>query len=155
MVLENQYIRVMGQPRYDDKKPFIVAFRIETIADPNYIYLHFLEVISDSLILQRRKIETLSNSVNSEVTNISMTSSASHDMSSTRVMQGFTEIQKTVLNLINQKSNQSTTGIKRQEIISSIPGVGAKEIGKAIDFLATEGHIFSTVDEDTFRSTDA
>src|SRR5690348_1918471 len=96
-VTENQYIRVLGQPRYDDRKPFIVGFRIETISDPNEIYMHFLEVITDSLVLQRRKVETLSNTtLNTGFNDRSMNVSNE----GTRLVQGFTEIQKTVLNLI-------------------------------------------------------
>ena len=154
--MEETYIRVIGQARYDDRKPFIVAFRIEEIADPNEIYMHFLEVISDSLILQRRKMATLSSSGAPSAAVDMNQSCANTPMDTGRgMMQGFSEIQKTVLNMINQKSDQSSAGIHRNEIIQSIPGVNPRDINKAIDFLANEGHIFSTTDEDTYKSTDS
>lgn len=155
-VMEDTYIRVIGQARYDDKKPFIVAFRIEEISDPNEIYMHFLEVISDSLILQRRKTATLSSSVSPQPSSDTIQHRGSAAIDTGRgMMQGFSEIQKTVLNMINQKSDQSSAGIHRDDIIKSLPGVNPKDVNKAIEFLANEGHVFSTTDEDTFKSTDS
>ncbi len=149
-IMEKTYIRVIGQARYDDKKPFIVAFRIEPILDPNDIYAHFLEVISDSMVMQRRKNDTISGT--SEQINGSGYGLGAVE-SGPRIMQGFNDIQKTVLNLIS-KNNQSNAGMGRHDIITSIPGVTPKIINDAINFLAQEGHIFSTTDEDTFKATD-
>ncbi|XP_054162033.1 replication protein A 32 kDa subunit-like [Oppia nitens] len=151
-ISEKTYVRVIGQSRYDDKKPFIVAFRVEPITDPNEIYMHFLEVITDSIVLQRRKNETLSASMNNSMDTNSF--SMNNSTINAAHMQGFTPIQKTVLNLIS-KADPMSAGITRQEIMSSIPAVGPNEITKAIDFLANEGHIFSTTDEDTFKATDS
>jgi len=156
-IMEKTWVRVTGQSRYDDKKPFIVAFRVEPILDPNEIYMHFLEVIADSMVLQKRKIESLSSGGAGGVMNESRSMAAPTTGISVggSHMQGFSAIQKTVLNLITKMSEQSSAGIHRSEIMGSVPGVNAADISKAIDFLANEGHIFSTTDEDTFKSTDA
>ncbi|CAG2105392.1 unnamed protein product [Medioppia subpectinata] len=156
-VMEKTYVRVIGQSRYDDNKPFIVAFRVEPILDPNEIYLHFLEVIADSIVLQKRKIQSLSHSGASEA----MDTRAAHSTPGLggggggggNHLQGFSNVQKTILNMIKQ-SDESSAGVHRSAIIGSIPGVSSHEISTAINFLANEGHIFSTTDEDTFKSTD-
>jgi len=119
--MEKTYIRVIGQARYDDKKPFIVAFRVEPILDPNEIYMHFLEVISDSMVMQRRKNDTLSGVTEPMQTNNHYSQNgANTDSFAPRLMQGFSDIQKTVLNLINKSSDQFSAGMKRQDIIKSI-----------------------------------
>ncbi|KAF7495715.1 Replication protein A 32 kDa subunit [Sarcoptes scabiei] len=151
-VLERTYIRVIGQVRYDARKPFIIAFRIETIDDPNDIYCHFLRAIHDSLFLEKRMNATL-NSTNDpcEFSN----SNGIGDMNSNDVhMSGFSEIQRTILNILNKQGRDTSCGLKRYEIRNFMSGVSASVIDEAISFLVNEGHIFSTTDEDTFKSTD-
>lgn len=143
--MERTYIRVIGQARYDEIKPFIVAYRIETIQDPNDIYVHFLHVIHDSFYLENRMKDT-----NMEKSNGSM--NGFNEMAPK--LSGFSEIQNMVLNILHKYGRESAYGLKRFEIRNYLSGVNHKAIDDAINFLVNEGHIFSTTDDDTFKSTD-
>lgn len=148
--MERTYIRVIGQARFDDKKPFIVAFRVEPIVDPNEIYCHFLQVIHDSLFLEKR----LNVNLNRRPDGAMDTSASLFDQDNSRMANGFNEIQRSVLNILNKHGRDTQYGLKRYEIKSYLPSVNSSIVDEAISFLVNEGHIFSTTDEDTFKSTD-
>lgn len=151
-IMENTYIRAVGQARFDERKPFVVAFRVEPIEDPNEIYLHFLNVIHDSAFLEKRLSYTLNNSVSAGGSTKDSLMSIEND--SSRMLSGFNDIQRSVLNILNKFSKDSAYGLKRHEIRSYLSGVNPTLIDNAIGFLVNEGHIFSTTDDDTFKSTD-
>lgn len=145
--MENTYVRVVGSARSQDVKPFIVAFTVEPITNPNDIATHFLEVIADSLILEKR--------MNSSLNKFSTSMDTGDDVNQFTTTQnsGFSEVQRSVLNVISKYGKESTCGLKREEIKSHLRAIGAS-VDEAITFLANEGHIFSTNDENTFKSTD-
>ena len=149
--MERNYIRVVGQARYDDSKPFIVAFTVQPIIDPNEIITHFLEVIADSLILEKRLNETLNSSKIGPNTSIGEFNQDNSNLA----MSGFSEIQRRILDILNKYGLDSPVGLKRYEIKNYIPSVNSNVIDEAINFLVNEGHIFSTIDDDTFKVADA
>jgi len=51
---ENDYIRVIGQVKFINGVPKIFAFTVRYICDPNFITMHILEVIRDSLFYEKR-----------------------------------------------------------------------------------------------------
>lgn len=149
-VLERTYIRVIGKVSYDEQKPFVIAFRVETITDPNEIQCHSLQIIHDSLFLEKRKNVTINSKGEKD-----MTGSSSHDQldgNNISVSGGFTQLQRSILNILG-KHRDSPCGLKRMEIHNYMTGVNSKLIDDAIHFLVNEGHIFSTVDENTFKVT--
>ncbi|KAH9516379.1 DNA-directed RNA polymerase I subunit rpa2 [Dermatophagoides farinae] len=58
-VFKTNYLEVIGMARVIDNKSFIVAFRIRVIKNPNEIPTHFLNVIQQSLLLEKRMKVTL------------------------------------------------------------------------------------------------
>lgn len=152
-VMENTYIRVVGQVRYDEKKPFIIAFHIQTLEDPTEIDNHFLEVINDSMVLEKRMNHTLK--VNGENGNTSrMDTSIIMNQNANPIMSGFNEVQRSVLNIFRKHGNDSSCGLKRSDIYSFLPNVSHPMLDESIHFLVNEGHIFTTNDDDTFKSTE-
>ncbi|KAH9404650.1 PREDICTED: replication protein A 32 kDa subunit-like [Rhagoletis zephyria] len=152
-VMENTYIRVVGQVRYDDKKPFIIAFEIKTITDPREIDKHFLEVINDALVLEKRKNYTLAHGENG---NFSRMDTSGHftQVDTNPIHAGFSDVQRSVLNVFRKHGNEQSCGLKRSDIHSFLPGVNSSLIDDAINFLVNEGHIFTTNDDHTFKSTE-
>jgi len=66
---------------------------------------------------------------------------------------GFKGPQTMVLAII--QNNQSDSGIHKDELIKTLKGkVTAKEIEDILETLSSDGLIFSTVDDDHYRSTD-
>ncbi|KAJ6663776.1 hypothetical protein lerEdw1_009855 [Lerista edwardsae] len=58
-----------------------------------------------------------------------------------------------VLNLI--KSCASTEGISLSDLNSQLHGMSLPTVKKLVEFLSSEGHIYSTIDDEHFKSTDA
>lgn len=155
-VMEKTYVRVYGQARHDDKKPFIVAFKIIPILNPNEVIMHHLEVIHDSLVLEHRKKDSLCGRTEPIGAGAGAGGYLSGDGNNgNSFVPGFNDLQKIVMNLITEKSRTNEAGIHVNEVCAALSRSASKEkILKTIDFLAQEGHIFSTTDEFTFKSTD-
>lgn len=154
--MERTYIRVIGQARHSDNKPFIVAFSIEPIKNAMEIDTHMLEVIHDSLLLQTRLKHTLSTSKGHANSNISAadTSMFGQSTAASASSGGFNNIQDMVLKTMGKYGADSQYGLHRNDIKGHLPSVNGSAVDDAINFLVNEGHIFSTTDEDTFKSTD-
>uniref|UniRef100_A0A8C7PP17 Replication protein A C-terminal domain-containing protein n=1 Tax=Oncorhynchus mykiss TaxID=8022 RepID=A0A8C7PP17_ONCMY len=74
--------------------------------------------------------------------------SGANDMST----NGLSPSQNQVLSLI--RSCPDAQGISTQNLKQSLSGMSLAVIKQAVEFLSNEGHIFSTIDEDHFKSTD-
>ena len=145
-VLERTYIRVTGKVSYSEQKPFVVAFRVDAIKDPNEIPEHFLQVINDSLFLEKRKnvtVDRMNKGDMAGTSNVNRIGGNNND--------GYTQLQRRVMNILSEHKD-SPAGLKRIEIHNYMTGVDPSQIDDAIQFLANEGHIFSTIDEDTFKA---
>ncbi|ETE69735.1 Replication protein A 32 kDa subunit [Ophiophagus hannah] len=59
----------------------------------------------------------------------------------------------TVLNLI--KSCMTTEGISLHDLKTQLHNINLPTLKKAVEFLSSEGHIYSTIDDEHFKSTDA
>ena len=47
-------------------------------------------------------------------------------------------------------------GMGREELVKILDGkVGKAEVDSALDFLSSEGHIYSTIDDDHFKAIDS
>lgn len=66
---------------------------------------------------------------------------------------GLTVAQNQVLNLI--KACPRPEGLNFQDLKNQLQHMSVASIKLAVDFLSNEGHIYSTVDDDHFKSTDA
>ena len=148
--MENTYIRVFGQARHQDVKPFIMAFKVEPVVNPNAIYEHLLSVIYDSKILEMRKKASMLME-----TNESMEAMNGFMPSANGAMSGFTDVQRRVLDVMKKYGATSPLGLTRNEIKNHLIGVTASAISEAIDVLVNEGHMFTTSDDDTFKATDS
>ena len=65
---------------------------------------------------------------------------------------GLTVVQNQVLNLI--KACPRPEGLNFQDLKNQLQHMSVASIKLAVDFLSKEGHIYSTVDDDHFKSTD-
>ena len=67
-------------------------------------------------------------------------------------LSGFTNVHKQVQAAI--RANQASDGCPLQTVFDKLGGVDKTQIRNAIEFLSNEGHIYSTVDDDHFMTTD-
>ncbi|ELT90082.1 hypothetical protein CAPTEDRAFT_218725 [Capitella teleta] len=153
---ENQYVQVFGTIRDFQGKRSINAFKILQVADANTITTHLLEVIHAHLALKKAKIASEAGSWAQTAEGYSNATSnppAAMSFGSNHMDQGLTPTQAQVHNVIRACSEDQ--GMSVHTITDNLRGIPQKAIRDAIEFLSAEGHIYSTVDDEHYRSTDS
>lgn len=147
-IRENTYVRVSGTVRSFGGKKSVVAFKVSPITDMNELTYHMLEVIYSHASLGAQS-----------------SGMGDRDMSSSNMMQtggsftdngavsGLTSIQSQVHLAI--RNNPTAEGASVDSVCKQIRGVPEKAIRDAIEFLSSEGHIYSTIDDDHYKATDS
>ncbi|XP_033738564.1 replication protein A 32 kDa subunit-B-like [Pecten maximus] len=144
---ENTYVRVSGHVRSFGGKRNVVAFRMIPLTDMNELTCHILEVIHSHAASAQSSNGMKSNSLNNNNT------MGSGDSSGFSVVNGLTSTQNQVHVII--RSNMTDQGANVDQVCKQLRGVPEKAIREAIDFLSSEGHIYSTIDEDHYKATDS
>ncbi|KAJ9576712.1 hypothetical protein L9F63_025393 [Diploptera punctata] len=148
-VVENSYYRVYGTIRTLQGRKYVQIIRITALKDLNELTMHLLEVMHKPMLLQK-----LSNSDSVKVS-MADTSMSNSFMSTSNVstVTGFNPQQQKVYNVILR--SRQDIGIHKSEVVKQLEGqMSSREILPVIEFLSTEGHIYSTIDDDHFRCTD-
>lgn len=143
---ENTYVRVCGHVRSIGGKRVVAAFRMIPIMDMNELTYHTLEIVYSHLMLNK-----LSGSTSGE--GMLSTPSEQYVDNSAGMVSGLSSTQNKVHMLI--RGNNSEQGADIDSVCHQLRGVPEKAIRDAIEFLSSEGHIYSTIDEDHFKATDS
>lgn len=144
------YVKVAGHLRSFQNKKSLVAFKIMPLENMNEFTTHILETVNAHMIL--RKNLTLASRAPQSFTSAGMSDVGGYGGGSLPV-NGLTAHQSQVLNLI--KNCHSPEGMSLQELKLQLHNVSIPTIKQAVEFLSSEGHIYSTVDDDHYKSTDA
>lgn len=169
---DDSLVRVFGHPRKtaNSKDPLVLASRITPVTDLNELTMHFLDVVTAHVALRKRKqnvklslpdVTGFPGTTGSEMGNMSF-----GEMSISKPTAGLTagpaapnsqlkaaaapNAKDLVLKAITKDS--SVQGISFTELESSLKSLNMKVIREAIDFLLTEGHIYTTTDDSHFKS---
>ncbi|XP_072884531.1 replication protein A 32 kDa subunit [Hemitrygon akajei] len=147
------YVKVAGHLRSFQNKKSLVAFKIMPLEDMNELTSHMLEVVQAHLLLNKPQSVpggslALHSSVRNEAGPVGIYAGANDAL-----MNGLTSQQSQVLNLIRNCREQEGMSIDCMK--RTLKNMNIVAIKQAVEFLSNEGHIYSTVDEDHFRSTDA
>ncbi|KAJ8290202.1 hypothetical protein GJAV_G00009880 [Gymnothorax javanicus] len=150
------YVKVSGNLRSFQNHRSVVAFSIRLVEDMNEVTSHMLEVVRAHMMLSKPQGMVSGGGMNSSMMPVSRPGgsgtgsgySGANDMSA----NGLSPIQNQVLSLI--RSCPDAQGIHVQDLKQRLSGMSIAVIRKAVDFLCNEGHVFSTIDEDHYRSTD-
>ncbi|XP_066540091.1 replication protein A 32 kDa subunit [Hoplias malabaricus] len=154
----NTYVKVSGNLRSFQNNRSLVAFSVRPLEDMNEITSHMLEVVQAHMLLSKPQTMTGGGGMNSSIMQISrpgmggMALTGGYSGAVSSVNNGLSPNQNQVLSLI--KSCPEPQGISIQELKQRLSGMSMTVIRQVVDFLSNEGHIFSTIDEDHFRSTD-
>ncbi|KAK2909998.1 replication protein A 32 kDa subunit [Channa argus] len=151
------YVKVSGNLRSFQNHRSLVAFSIRPLEDMNEITSHMLEVVQAHIVLN--KSQTMSKAGGGMSSNVmailqpgmgSMGGgyAGANDMTN----NGLSANQNQVLSLIRSCPDQQ--GISIQDLKHRLSGMSLAVIKQAVEFLSNEGHIFSTIDEDHYKSTD-
>ncbi|XP_030638250.1 replication protein A 32 kDa subunit [Chanos chanos] len=154
------YVKVSGNLRSFQNNRSVVAFRVRPVEDMNEITSHMLEVVQAHMLLSKPQdrmgggggvISTMGSMSHPGMGSMG-SMGGGYSGASSMAANGLSANQNQVLCLI--KSCPEPQGISIQELKQKLSGMSISVIRQVVDFLSNEGHIFSTIDEDHFRSTD-
>ncbi|MCI4374366.1 hypothetical protein PGIGA_G00005430 [Pangasianodon gigas] len=152
------YVKVSGNLRSFQNNRSLVAFSVRPLEDMNEITSHMLEVVQAHMLLSKPQTMMAGGGMNSSMVPMTrpglggMGMSSGYSGANSMANNGLNPNQNQVLCLI--KSCPEPQGISIQELKQRLSGMSMTVIRQVVDFLSNEGHIFSTIDEDHFRSTD-
>ncbi|XP_032464949.1 replication protein A 32 kDa subunit isoform X2 [Phocoena sinus] len=145
------YVKVAGHLRSFQNKKSLVAFKIMPLEDMNEFTTHILEVVNAHMMLS--KCNSQPSAGKAPVSNPGMGEAGNFGGNIFMPANGLTVAQNQVLNLI--KACPRPEGLNFQDLKNQLQHMTVPSIKQAVDFLSNEGHIYSTVDDDHFKSTDA
>jgi len=154
------YVKVSGNLRSFQNHRSVVAFSVRPLEDMNEITSHMLEVVHAHMALGRsHKLQTACNVTpprghvpESKPGYGADAVTAINNLANSTVFNGLSANQNQVLCLIRSCPDQQ--GISIQDLKQRLSGISLNVIKQAVEFLSNEGHIFSTIDEDHYKSTD-
>ncbi|KAK3727821.1 hypothetical protein QZH41_008240 [Actinostola sp. cb2023] len=157
---ENTYVRVTGNLKsFKEDSRSVIAFHLSPVTDFNQITHHTLEVIHAHLVLQKDP-EVSGNPIGmtpgkGSFQGGSMMNTPGKNDSSLGGGNslGLAGIQLQVHQIISSANNEEGMGLAT--IRQQLRAVPEMQIRSAIEFLSNEGHIYSTVDDEHYKSTDS
>ncbi|KAF8783370.1 replication protein A 32 kDa subunit-A-like [Argiope bruennichi] len=149
---EESYARVTGAVRSMKGKRHVIAFNVQPIQHLNELTMHIAEVIHTSMSVAVMDKQSATSGLGSSSMMTSGTTESAMDTFDAGNSRKLTKPQQLVKQaIINCKDEQ---GINVMELYNSLKSLSRQSIQEALDFLSNEGHIYSTIDEDHFKSTD-
>uniref|UniRef100_A0A4W3K7Q9 Replication protein A2 n=1 Tax=Callorhinchus milii TaxID=7868 RepID=A0A4W3K7Q9_CALMI len=128
------YVKVAGHLRSFQNKKSLVAFKIMPLEDMNEFTSHMLEVVQAHLLLNKAQSAPGGSAA-------AFNTPAQRDGGGTMGMYSGS----------NDMVMNGLTSQQSQHLVIAVCFFSRQ----AVEFLSNEGHIYSTVDEDHYRSTDA
>ncbi|XP_069479163.1 replication protein A 32 kDa subunit [Ambystoma mexicanum] len=150
------YVKVAGHLRSFQNTKSLVAFKILPLEDMNEFTSHMLDVVHSHMALSKSQGTSMTGGTSAPKT---PGSTGIGDMGrgytggGDATIHGLTAHQAQVLNLI--KSCHGAEGMSFDELKMKLQGLNMTTIKDAVEFLSNEGHIYSTVDDEHYKSTDA
>lgn len=137
----NTYVRIVGLLREQNDKRHILILRMSPLQTLNELTNHILEVTYVTLKakLMAQKYKIVDEGRNAE------------DFSSNESTTGMSTKQHLVYKLI-QAQNDTESGIERTEIKEKVPEILLQHVDDILEFLVSEGHIYTTSSDDHFKT---
>lgn len=159
---EGAYIKVFGSMRTQGEKKHMMAFRVLDCPTQEERDFHNLQVVHSHLKLKLLNAKMTGQGAAMDQSGLSNSmmgggigSSFGGTMSMSTTSASFgNKTYDTVYGLIKQSVDSE--GINVSSIFSSVQGKMSRgEMDSALEYLSNEGHIYSTVDDEHFKTTDA
>jgi replication factor A2 len=146
----NTYARVIGAVRQHGESKSIMIYKIHAVQGINEVNTHYLEVIN-----ARYQAEDYCNgggggsNLAVKMDTDAYSGTVKQELPSTQ--DGPQGISVVVFKAIQAGGVKNPdTGINRQELIRQFPRITPNEMQNIFDKLTSEGHIYSTIDNDHF-----
>ncbi|CAH8871895.1 unnamed protein product [Trichobilharzia szidati] len=144
---ELSYVRVHGHVRIVNGIKNILAFRVILLSDMNELTVHIMEVIYTRMLYIKIKYDE-----DNETNNTIFSEDGAHNTTGA-ISNGLTVLQNQILAIV--RTFVGERGIPVSQLIKKLHGIPERQIRRDLDFLTTEGHVYSTVDDNHFRATEA
>jgi len=153
---EGDNVKVVGSLRTQGDKKHVMAFKITPVKSTAEMDYHLLQVVYSKL-----KMRQLQSSIDGQVGGSTASGLSNSMMGGGLGVQAASSAGQSfghkhydlVYGLI--KGSMEEQGVDRDHINNQVKSKMSKqEMDSALDFLSSEGHIYSTIDEDHFKTTD-
>lgn len=154
LVRENIYVRIHGHVRAFAGKRNVAAFRVVPLTDMNELTSHLLEVIyAHAYWTKGQAMTTPGKGSASHMGNSMMNTTSASSNFSGQVDVGLTAQQQQVLNVIRSCIDEQ--GLAMAVVCDRLKGMPLKVVRDSVEFLSSEGHIYSTIDDEHYKATDS
>lgn len=161
---ENDFIRVVGSVRTHQDKKHVMVFRIAKMSCDEEMETHLLEVAHAKL-----KIRQMTEKENSKIganfggsfgggigygqSQMATSSFVGGNVSGSSLIPGLNSAQDAVYRMLRGCPQEE--GMSRDELFQKLGSrMSRPEMDNSLEFLSNEGHIYSTTDDNHFKSTD-
>jgi len=151
---EGDEVKVVGSVRTQGEKKHVMAFKITAVSCKAEWDAHLLQVVYSKLKLRQLNQAANGGAMDTQTTGLtnSMMGGGLGMGSSSAPSSGHKNYDM-VYQLI--KSSSAEQGVDRDSINQQVrTKMSKQEMDAALDYLSSEGHIYSTIDEDHFKTTD-
>ncbi|MEN2498793.1 MAG: DNA-directed RNA polymerase I subunit rpa2 [Marteilia pararefringens] len=153
LIESGTYVSIVGHLRVFGNSRNIVAFNVRPLKSYNELTTHSLRVLHNYLLITKdQSTNSHTSSANIVGHMQSNSTSAYNQRQFSNIDSGFSDQQRQVHNTIRRLQNQNGCSLK--VIAKELGNLSTKKIEEAIEFLSNEGHIYSTIDDDHFMTTD-
>ena len=166
----NTFVKIIGVLKTGREQNMVTVYRLTTIKDMNEVTAHQLELVATTLRIRKQQMmaASIAHASFAGVSMVNMTGQAGdhrqkHHHALAQQSQGwynqaFSQPSKpaAVVLLRTIKSSLNDVGISRKDLhaVHRID-LGTAVVDEMLEYLAMEGHIYTTVDQHHFKSTDA
>lgn len=155
-IREMSYVRVVGKIRNFQNQKQIVAFDVRPVKDHNEVTYHLLNSIHVHLKHTTQQPVDTAAPGDTQAFGYGAAPAPQHTTSSGGLVGGdsdLSEIQKLVMNIIEQRGS-GEMGCNFGDVKSELGSrFSEQQLRDSIEFLSSEGHLYSTIDEDHFKAT--
>lgn len=145
-VMINNYVKIYGSVRSQAGQRVLMIFKLLNVLDPNEVCTHVLEALHSRYKAEEYHVKGDTSSSSTAGMTSGLTSSQGN-----AIVAGLDSKQLAVFQAI--KSTKSEEGIHRSELKSKFSHISPSEMNNILDFMISEGHIYSSIDADHFICT--
>ena len=155
---EGMYVIVAGQLKSFDNVSALTAHHVRPVTDSNEITAHLMDTLFSHLLNTKGDLDA--KAAPAMPSGGTFTAGPAQTINSGAYgavggeADGFTADQRMVLSEIS--ANGDEAGASVSSISSALAGrLNESKIRETIEWLSNEGHVYSTIDDDHFKSTDS
>ncbi|KAJ2949054.1 hypothetical protein O0L34_g5995 [Tuta absoluta] len=149
----NDFIQIYGNVKTNKGKKVLMAFKIMPVKDVNQITFHYLQCINNKVKMEAesKKEKVVNNNTNF---NQGLPANSMVGVNESGSVNGLNPRQMMVFNLI--RASTQDQGISKQDMYATLKDkMSQVDFDNILEWMCGEGHIYSTIDEEHFRATDA